>query len=346
MNLIERYLNAVSRYIPPKKRGDILAELRSVLVDALEDRFGESPSESQVEDLLKEFGRPKDVAASYHPQGQYLVGPALYPLFRMVTTIVIVAVLGAQALAWGVEAFVAGVDFNVLEMIGSIFNSIPGALGWVVLVFMILQYFDAKPNLDEEHWEPKSLPEINPDEEVKRGGLIVGLVFSVLILVLISLFPQWIGFITTPGGKFYPNPVIIEYLSLIQISLVCWIGFNIFLLWRGRQDLFTRLMNIILNIYSAVVLALLVTGHNAWLAARSSGSFLGAIKAIPILDAIEEFPDLVEGGWVLVGMHGFRLAFVVALIVTVIDILRGAYQLVRSRLRGDLSANDFMRKVE
>ena len=342
MSLIDRYLHEVSRYIPPRKRGDILAELRSLLVDTLEDRFGEDPSESQVEDLLKEFGRPRDVAASYHPQGQYLVGPTLYPLFRMVATIVVAAVLGAQALAWGVSAFVAGADFSVLEMIGSILNSIPGALGWVVLVFMILQYFDAKPNLDEERWEPKSMPEINPGEEVKRGGLMVGLVFNVLFLVLISLFPQWIGFVTTPGGKFYPNPVILDYVLLIQISLACWIGFNVFLLWKGRHDIYTRLMNIALNIFSAVVLTLLVTGHNAWLAARSAGSFLGAIEAIPIYEAIEEFPKLVEGGWAVVGMHGFRLAFVIALIVTVLEIIGGVYRLVRARFRSDVSAKDFV----
>jgi hypothetical protein len=337
MNLIDRYLHEVSRYIPPRKRGDILAELQSLLVDTLEDRFGKEPSETEVEELLKEFGRPKDVAASYHPQGQYLVGPALYPLFRMVATIVIAAVLGAQALAWGISAFVAEGGFSVLEMIGSIFNSIPSALGWVVLVFVILQYFDAKPHLDEEPWEPKALPEINPDQDIKRGELIVGLVFSVLVLVLISLFPQWVGFITTPGGKFYPNPVIIRYLTLIQISLACWIGFNIYLLWKGRQDLITRLMTIILNIYSVVVLTLLVIGHNVWLAARSSGGYL---------DAIEAISTTVDGGWELVGMHAFRLAFVVALIVTVIEIIGGIYRLVRSRMRSDFSPKDFVLKVE
>jgi hypothetical protein len=337
MNLIDRYLHEVSRFIPPRKRGDILAELRSLLVDTLEDRFGETPSESQVEEILKEFGPPKDVAASYHPQGQYLVGPALYPLFRMVAVIVIAAVLGAQALAWGISAFVAEGSFGVLDVIGSIFNSIPGALGWVVLVFMILQYFDAKPSLEEEPWDPKALPAINPDEDIKRGELIVGLVFSILVLVLISLFPQWIGFITTPGGKFYPNPVIIRYLSLIQISLACWIGFNVYLLWKGRQDLISRLMRIVLNIYSAVVLTFLVIGHNVWLAARASGGFL---------DAIEAIPGIVDSGWELVGMHAFRLAFVVALIVTVIEILAEIYRLVRSRLRSDFSAKDFVLKVE
>jgi hypothetical protein len=308
-----------------------------LLVDTLEDRFGEDPSEAQIEDLLKEFGRPRKVAASYHPQGQYLVGPALYPLFRLVATIVIAAVLGAQALAWGISVFVAEGSFQVLEMIGSIFNSIPSALGWVVLVFMILQYFDAKPYLDEEPWEPKSLPEINPDQDIKRGELIIGLVFSVLILVLITLFPQWVGFITTPGGRFYPNPVIIRYLSLIQISLACWIGFNVYMLWKGRQDLISRLMGIALNIYSIVILTLLVIGHNVWLAARSSGGFL---------DAIEAIPSIVDGGWELVGMHAFRLAFGVALIVTVIEVLGGIYRLIRSRMKGDFSPKDFVLKVE
>ena len=337
MSLLDRYVHEVGRFLPRKNKSDIQAELRSSLVDSMEDRFGAEPSDAEVEEVLKEFGSPREVAASYHPQGQYLVGPTLYPLFRLVATIVVAAVLGAQALAWGISVFVAEGAFQPIEMLAGMFNSIPAALGWVLLVFMVLQYFGAKPELDEEPWEPKALPEINPEEDVKRVELAVGLVFNILILVLISAFPQWIGFITTPGGEFYPNPVIIRYVTLIQISLAAWIGYNIYLLWKGRQDFFTRLMAVVLNIYSAVVLTLLVTGHNVWLAARSSGGFL---------DAIEAIPGMMDGGWELIGMHAFRLAFVVALIVTVIEILMGIYRLIRSRMRSDFSPNEFVLKVE
>lgn len=337
MNLFDRYIHEVGRYIPRRKRGDILAELRSLLDDTLEDRFGQSPSESQVEDLLKEFGRPRDVAASYYPQSQYLIGPTLYPLFRMVAWIVVAAVLGGQAIAWGVGMFVGGEAFSVLEMIASLVNSIPISLGWLLITFIILQYFDAKPHLDEEPWDPRKLPEIKPEQELKRGEMIIGLVFGILALVLVTFFPQWIGFITTPGGKFYPNPVILEYLVLIKIVLVAGIGLNLFLLWRGRWSMTTRLVRIAMNIFDVVVLSLLVIGHNEWLAARSSAGFLGMLDAIP---------GMADGGWELVGMHGFRLGFGVALIVTVVETLASIYRLIRSRLRSDFSARNAVLKVE
>ena len=41
MKLIDRYVHEVGRYIPRRQRGDILEELRSLLVDTLEDNYGE-----------------------------------------------------------------------------------------------------------------------------------------------------------------------------------------------------------------------------------------------------------------------------------------------------------------
>ena len=337
MKLIDRYINEVGRYIPRRKRGDILEELRSLLVDTMEDRFGEESSESQVEDLLREFGRPREVAASYYPQGNYLVGPTLYPLFRMVAWIVIAAVLGAQVLAWSVGIFIAGESFSALEMVGSLVNSVPSSLGWVLITFMILQYFDAKPDLEEEPWDPKTLPEIKPDQEIDRGETIVSLVFGILFLVLVSFFPQWIGFITTPGGKFYPNPVILDNLLLVRVVLAVGVGFNLFLLWWNRRDLINRLFQIGVNIFNVYVLGLLVAGHNRWLAARSSGG---------LLDGLEAIERLAEGGWEIVGMHVFRLAFITALIVTSIEIVVGIFRLVRSQLKSDFTAKDVVRKIE
>ncbi len=337
MNLLDRYIHEVGRFLPRVKRSDIQAELRSSLIDSLEDRFGQEPADDQVAELLKEFGNPRDVAASYHPRGQYLVGPSLYPLFRMVAWIVVAAVLGAQLLAWGIAIFVAGDPFSPLEILASLVNSIPASLGWVLVTFMILQYFDAKPNLEDEFWDPKSLPEISPAEDTKRGELIIGLIFGMLILVLVTLFPQWIGFITTPGGKFYPNPVILDYLVLIQVSLLANVLMDVFLLWKGRWDILTRIIKLGLNGYSIVILALLVNGHNAWLTARSAGG---------LFDALEAISDIADGSWELVGMSAFRLAFVVALIVTVIEVIIVIYRMIRNKMRGNFSGKDFTPNVE
>ncbi len=220
MSLLDRYIHEVGRFLPRKKRGSIQAELRSSVVDTLEDRYGPEADQNQVEEILLEFGKPRDVAASYHPGGQYLLGPGLYPLFQMVAWIVVAAVLGAQLLAFGVGVFIAGEPFSALATIGSLVASVPASLGWVLITFMILQYFDAKPYLEDEPWDPKALPERNPEEVLKKGEQIFGLVFGILILVLVTLFPQWIGFVTFPGGEFHPNPVIMDYLVLIQVSLL------------------------------------------------------------------------------------------------------------------------------
>ncbi len=295
-------------------------------MDTLEDRYGNEPDQAQTAEFLAELGNPRDVAASYHPQGQYLVGPTLYPLFRMVAGIVIAAVLGAQLLAWGIGIFVAGDPFSPLEMLASLVNSVPASLGWVLITFLILQYFDAKPALGEEPWDPNSLPEINPEQDLKRGELIAGLVFGTLFLVLVTLFPQWIGFITTPGGKFYPNPVILDYLVLIQVSLLANILMQIYLLWRGRWDTLTRFVKLGLEGFSIVILALLVEGHSTWLAARSSSGFFEALEAISAI---------TDGSWELVGMHAFRLAFAIALIVTVIELIVSIYRLLKSKLSPD-----------
>jgi len=334
MNLLDRYIHEVGRHLPRKNRSDIQAELRSSFVDTLEDRFGQDATEEQTSDLLKDFGQPRDVAASYHPQSQYLIGPTLYPIFRMVIWIVIAAVLGAQILAWGIGIFVDGDAFSVWEMLASLVASVPASLGWVVITFMILQYFDAKPDLENEPWDPKSLPELNPEENLKKGELILGLVGGILILVLVTLFPQWVGFVTTPGVTFYPNPVILDYLVLIQVSLLATILMNIYLLWKGSWTFLTRVIKLGLDAFGVVILAFLIQGHNAWLAANGSSSFMISISFIE------------SNNWELVGMHAFRLAFVVAFIVTVIEIFATIFRMVRSKMTRDVSAKDFVLKVE
>ena len=334
MNLLDRYIHEVGRHLPRKNRSDIQAELRSSFVDTLEDRFGQDASEEQTSELLKEFGQPRAVAASYHPQSQYLIGPTLYPIFRMVIWIVIAAVLGAQILAWGIGIFVDGNGFSVWEMLASLVASVPASLGWVVITFIILQYFDAKPSLEEESWDPKSLPELNPEQDLKKGELILGLVGGILILVLVTLFPQWVGFLSTPGGTFYRNPVILDYLVLIQVSLLATILMNIYLLWKGSWTFLTRVIKLGLDAFGVVILAFLIQGHNAWLAANGSSSFTISISLIE------------SNNWEMVGMHAFRLAFVVAFIVTIIEIFATIFRMVRSKMASDVSAKDFVLKVE
>ena len=328
MSLIDRYVYEVGRHLPRKNRSDIQAELRSSLIDALEDRAGQEPTEADVAELLKEFGPPKVVAASYYPEGQYLIGPPLYSLFRLVTGIVLAAVLGAQLLALGIGYFVAQEPIAPPEAVVGLLNSIPAALGMLVIVFVILQWFDVRPETEDEPWDPDSLPEISESETVIRGERIFGITMSIILLVVLGFFPESIGFVTTFGSELFTNPVIAEYIGLITFSLLFGIGLDIYLLWQGRWGTFTRIAKIAANLLSIAILFLLVQGHTAWLVEYGSTGFFATLELLP---------DNINGGWQVIGMEAFRLGFGVALIITSLETVVMIFRLVRANLKSGFS---------
>lgn len=328
MSLIDRYVHDVGRHLPRKNRADIQAELRSSLIDALEDRAGQDPAEADVAELLKEFGPPQVVAASYYPEGQYLIGPPLYSLFRLVAGIVLAAVLGAQLLAWGVGYFIAQEPFTPLEAVVGLLNSIPAALGMLVIVFVILQWFDVRPETEDEPWDPNNLPEISELETVNRGERVFGITMGIIILVILGFFPESIGFVTTFGSELFTNPVIAQYIGLITFSLLFGIGLDIYLLWQGRWGTTTRIAKITANLLSVAILFLLVQGHTVWLAEHGSTGFFATLELLP---------DNINGGWQVIGMEAFRLGFGVALIITSIETVVMILRLVRANMMSGFS---------
>ncbi len=118
MELIDRYLHEVGRYLSPKNRTDILKELNSVLNDAVEARSEGEPSEEDVIKVLTEFGPPNKVASSYWPEGQYLIGPALFPHFRTAIGITLLVMAIVYLVLIGVLVVIAGQYQEALDLAG------------------------------------------------------------------------------------------------------------------------------------------------------------------------------------------------------------------------------------
>jgi hypothetical protein len=323
MELIERYLHETGKYLAKKNREDILAEIRSHLEDTLDERTGGKPTEEDVVALLKETGSPRKMAASYAPHRQYMVGPELYPLFRMVVGIAILAVIGAQTLAWVVSLALGEGELHAGSVFSGLLLSVPSTIGWIVIVFMILQAAGVKADTDEK-WDPKSLPEIKDEPEVKRSESVAGIIFGFLFLAIILVMPDKIGLYNFNDHEFFANPVIQQYLPLIGLSLLVSIGLNIFLLWQGHHNIITRVYQFASNIFSIVVLTFLYKGHNAWLADNGSGGFFPQIVKLG-----ENYGENIN----LIGMEAFRLAFGIALVVTVIETIVIIVKMIVSSLR-------------
>jgi hypothetical protein len=325
MELINRYVQEVGRHLPRKNRTDIQAELQSTLVDTLEARVEGEPSQDDEVELLMEFGAPQKVAASYWPEGQYLIGPRLFPLFRMVVGIVLTVFIIVQLVLLGIT-----VVFNqevltfltVLDILSEMFGSVFTAFSIIVIVFAILQRFDVRPETDQE-WDPRDLPAIEVVDTISRGGTVAEITFSLVIIAILLFLPDKIGAVISPGMEVILNPVIVSYIPLIIVAIMLGIALDVFLLWRGRWETGTRLAKIGTNLLGIYVLYVLIASHNAWLAQEGAAGFLDTLEILPG----GAFPD--EESVLIISMHAFRLAFIIALIVTVVDTIKRIYQLLK-----------------
>jgi hypothetical protein len=102
MEILDRYLQAVKFWLPKGEKQDIIAEISEDLRSQIEEReaeLGRKLNQAEIETILKQRGRPVLVANGYLPQ-QYLIGPVLFPVYRLVLKIVVLWYLVPWILIW------------------------------------------------------------------------------------------------------------------------------------------------------------------------------------------------------------------------------------------------------
>ena len=325
MDLLDRYLFDIGRRLPRKNREKDLAELRSQLETKLKERGDGEPSEQDILTLLEETGAPEKVAARYFPEGQYLIGPMLYPSFRSSIGIALLVLVIVHLVLLGVFILFTNQPDKALNLLGSFYNTAMMIFGTIVLVFAILQWVGFRPKETKQKWDPRTLPEITGHEPIKRGELIAGIVFSVIFLSILLVFQNGIPIIQTPGSEatLIFLPVINQFLPLIGFGLLISIAADSYLLWRGEWNLWTRTVKILSDLLGLAILAVLLTNQQAWLTQYTGGSFLGYLTYLP---SVEEFT--AETIQVMV-TQAIQIGLFVAFIVTIIEVVTQAYKLIR-----------------
>ena len=320
MELIERYLQEIGRHLPANKRADILSELRSSLNDSLEAQANGQPSEEAIIQIIKEMGAPRKVAASYYSERQYLIGPELFPFFQFILGIVLAATIGGQLIAATISIAVSHQADSMVQAFLQLLDSIPAALGSVVLVFAIMQWFNVRPDFDKKDFDPLALPPLPKDKPVQRAEQVVNIVFGTIFLAFLCAFGASGGFTAKYGVNLFTDPVLDKYFPWIAFSVVIGIVLDIVLLWRGRWEPSTRIAKIGANIFSIGLLSLLLQGQMAWLNQMGVSDFV-----------VEHFQFTnTPGGFQLIGMASLRLAFLVALIVITVNTVVRIFQLLRN----------------
>jgi hypothetical protein len=329
MKLIDKYIAEVGKHLPRKSRADIETEIRSTLEDMLEERKqmqGEA-DDATIIALLKEYGAPREVAESYTGP-RYLIGPRVYPIFELVTKIVVAVLIAVSLVGLGLSLSRSGmVGPEFLQSIGEgalgLFGGLITAFGNIVLVFAILErVLPAKEFEQEEEWNPAELANEPDPDRVKFGEQIFEMFFLVLFLIVFNLYPGiiGIGFLNNNEWVFI-SPILTEaffsYLPWINILIVLQLGFNVYLLRQGAWNVTTRVMNILLELGSIALAVAMLRGPS--LASLTAGQLAGT----PLAEEAALFVTLAR----LVPL----LTLTIIIIVSSIEVAQAVYHIMKSR---------------
>ncbi len=334
--LISRYVTAIGKHLPKKSRADIENEIRSTLEDILADRSektGRPVDEAMVKEVLKSYGAPEKVAATYMPE-RYLIGPRMYPLFWLVLRIVfsvltVLAIIGLGiriGMSPDTEAIASTIGNALLQYI----NGLIIALGNIVLIFAILERVLPASEIkslnpsDGSEWDPQQLMSEPTGDEVRMWEPVIGILFTFAALAVFNFYPQIISFFPIQAGGPRTIPLLSDaffrYLPWLNLLWVLEIVHQLALLRLGRRTPLTRWFAIALKVGGIALAAAMLTGPSL------VGLTAGALTA-------ENIEPGAANVLVLMLSQMVRAALIIAIIASTVDIFKEAYRLLTGPAR-------------
>lgn len=325
MELLDRYLQAVSKHLPRTRQQDILAELRANLEAQLEDKesaLGRPLSQGETEDWLRQIGSPMQVAARYLPQ-QSLIGPTVFPMYWFVLrtalmwALIIYTVVSALLIALG-QPDAPTIPAAILRAPGVLFT----VAAWVTLIFAVIEYLSARypekcaPFVQQTtQWSPASLPaleKLHPSLAPRSfPHAIAELIFGMLLLIWLLLIPQYPFLLFGPGARYFMQSPF-QIAPVLLLFYVWVIALNVLqLVWRGvdlARGAWQRpqpFQHIVFKVFALIPIAVLL---------RAPGHALVLLKN-PELDSAR------YGATLETLNEGIHKALLVVLVIVVLQLL-------------------------
>jgi hypothetical protein len=209
-DLVDRYLGAVAALLPKASRQDIVAELRDLILNRVEDaeaQRGRPLDKREMEALLREIGHPIAVAGRYG-SARALVGPEIYPFWLFgVKALLAVAALAAL-IPTGLSVLMAHGDARLV--IRAFNDFIPTALSLVGAATLIAAAIERGWIKADgfRNWKVSELPRVPDTKEWFVKSRFDGLFELVATLLFIGWWTGIVAFpvdnvIETRGGEVF-----------------------------------------------------------------------------------------------------------------------------------------------
>ena len=233
MQLLDRYLHAVSNHLPAKQRDDILLELRENILDSAEARqaeLGRPLTLEEEETLLEELGHPALVAVRYRPK-QFPIGPSTFPYYLLALKTVLLLALLVYAVVNAVA--LAALPFTwrrVVEALFGVQSLLFTTAAWVTLAFVVLEYgqshwlrkFDVFAN-----WSARNLPEVPAKPPYSPWRAACEWIASGVALAWVLLVPHFPSLVLGPAAQHLHQVTLAPQWTLFYWAFVAFM----FLQW-------------------------------------------------------------------------------------------------------------------
>jgi len=287
MELIERYIYAVTYRLHEKQRKDIEQELRGLIEDMLDDRLqGRAPSRKDVEEVLQELGNPRLLADQYRGYKRYLISPEMFPFYLTVMKIVLASIGLGMFVAFCVQSIMnpASVLDHFVNSLVTFLNGCLQGFAWVTIIFGLIEYAGVKKDVLNRSvaWKPADLPEL-PDHQsqIKRSDPIASIIFTILFAVLISFSFDLLGIWRFQDGEsasvvpFFNESVMQGFLPFIWIVLALTLLKDCIKLITRKWSVKLLSFDIIISLASLVLLLFMFSDTSIW-----NNSFMEQIEQI------------------------------------------------------------------
>lgn len=227
MEMIDRYIYAVTQRLPEQQRADIKQELQGLIEDMLEERVpAGQASREDAESVLLELGHPNVLAAKYRGYDRYLISPFLFEPYLTTLKIVLISIAIGLTGVFLIESIVSPSEHFTDYLISLITAGAQG-FGWVTIVFAQIDYHqqkDAAGSVDKNKgWKPSDLPRIPiVNTQIKMSEPIAGIIFTVLFMVLCLYAIDLLGVWRINDGRrliipFLNADVFRDYLPIVWV---------------------------------------------------------------------------------------------------------------------------------
>ena len=269
MNLIDKYIQEVTRRLPEKNRKDIALELRSTIEDMLPKQY----SEEEVKEVLNELGNPAILANGYNDRPMYLIGPRYYEMYITILKITLpiaaiisfVSLLAHQLITFNGSDAVLNIILNIFtDGIVAVIETTLHTFFWVTIAFFIAERVDSSKdnepvNFKFKKWSPEDLMDI-PNLSKKRisDSEIVFSLFWTALWATCYFYADHLFGVYEKGeqGLIFVTPalnqeVLLSYFPMIIVVIVLEVGLTIYKLierkWTKKLALYNTVLQIVVT---------------------------------------------------------------------------------------------------